>query len=296
MNYLSIIFNIITIVIYIIANLIYMIENMPKDLNLLKKLYKTNSKSQDNNENYLKFFIDIFKFNKKYNVIIFIGIIIMTIGLFNFFSKNYLNLDLSLIGFIILIIGLVELCIYYYKNKSVFIIIISEAILFILVYTLEFILKDMKSDTFNFEFFLSVFLFLVLGLIIIVMYTFKLNHFKFFGVIMVLIYSLFLFFIFYIYVGYGFVILEFKTKDIDKLIFNVKDFNENAWNESLTLIYYGISKAMNFNDINIGNKNDIEQNIRIGYIQLSLISYLFNLIYFSVLINIFSEILKKEDK
>lgn len=118
---------------------------------------------------------------------------------------------------------------------------------------------------------------------------------KFLAVGVVLIYSIFIFIIFYTYTGYGYIIVNENHKYIKNLTFNVKNYNTNALNDIYTIVYYGISKSLNFNDIIVGLKGEVKQNLSIVKIKLTLISYVFNLVYFSILINIFSKILKKDN-
>ncbi|PTI24993.1 hypothetical protein BU080_04815, partial [Staphylococcus warneri] len=207
-----------------------------------------------------------------------------------------LNIDASLIGLIFLFIGYCQLVYISKLNqllKEIFILIfdIIEIVLMVFIIVLELLSADMKSGGISFIlFFNSVFL-LLLGLMIVIVYTLKLKYLKYIGILILLLYSTIIFAYFYLYAGFGFVVLELGGKETRNLLFNVKDFDKNGWNDCITIIYYGISKTLNFNDIKIGFKNDVKQNLSIAYIQLSLISYLFNLVYISIMISIFGKLL-----
>ncbi len=248
----------------------------------------------------VKGYFEILTLNKRYNILIFFGILVYLISYYKQFNEYIINLDLVVIGVILIFVGLVELLDTVFNGNfvselGILFLCIIEVTLFIFVYVLEILNFEMSNYTFKIEFFVSNIVFLLIGLIIVVIYTLRLRYLKFLAVGVVLIYSIFIFIIFYGYTGYGYIIVNENHKYIKNLTFNVKNYNTNAINDIYTIVYYGISKSLNFDDIVVGLKGEVKQNLSIINIKLSLIAYVFNLVYFSILINIFSKILKKDN-
>lgn len=229
----------------------------------------------------------------------FFAFCICMIILFAFIGiLNVYSFLLFFLAYILLFLGLasvIETGVRWTNDIFKLVIIIIESFLISLMCALNIFSKELEEEQFRFSFFIVMMIILVGALILSIYQVNTMNSFKFISFLIISVFSVVIVILFYSYVGYGLIILEVgKGESLRNSVLNVKGFGTNGWRDTISIMYYGLSQVNSWPGLEIQHKNQMKPVITNNAIIIHLIANLFNLVYFSSIINALSNFFKKK--